>query len=374
MKEAVPPPSLKGITDTNDDPKHCAVCFQPFPDGLYTKTSSTKICCGKRACLECTLSGRVFVNFGDGRSRCLLCGDITIGGGIGRLKKHAKKGKPWAQFALGLYFSSGRAVTQSHFEALRWFRKAASLGHPQANLALSEAYLGGEGCTRDLDEARRYAEFAVTLDSFMRKAADDVLFSVGAEYFKSDAEDKAKELLTILAEGGHGTAQLALGRIILWDEDYECARHWFIEAMLQGNLPEELYYFACLYASFSCIMVGQECEARFWFRFVSTRDGMIGVLQPLDAKRYEAVRRDLRNLRTSCLVCEATLDGATRKLCKGCKTYCYCSRECQKFHWNMRGEGCHRNECLEVMTLSRRMSSQVKNTATRSGEIYGIFR
>mmetsp|Transcript_33641 Transcript_33641/g.73784 ORF Transcript_33641/g.73784 Transcript_33641/m.73784 type:complete len:366 (-) Transcript_33641:1059-2156(-) len=357
-------PSLKGITNANDDPKLCAVCSQPFPDGLYGEVSRMNLCCGKRACLECASSGR-FLDRSVSRDRCLLCGFTkTGGGGMGTLKKHAKKGKPWAQVNLGHCFSSGDYVPQSHFEAVRWFRKAASKGHPQANLALSAAYLGGEGCTRDLDEARRYADLALALDSSLMKPVADALFSVGTEYFNSGAKDKANLLLSFLAEGGHGKAQLALGRILFWDEDYERARHWFVEATLQGNLPEEQNFFACLYASFSCIMVGQECEARFWFRFVSTREGMVRVLEPWNAKRYEAVRLQLRILRMSCVVCAAALDGTTRKLCKGCKTYCYCSRECQERHWNLPGGGGHRAECLGVSELNRRMK-KLKNT-TRS--------
>jgi len=356
MKEKAAAPSLKGITDTNDDPKLCAVCFQPFPDGLFTKISRINACCGKRACVACTDSGRFF---NSDVGRCHLCGVTKTGTPIGMVKKHAKKGKPWAQFLLGSYFSVGMSVTQSHFEAVRWYRKAASLGHPQANLALSEAYLGGRGCSRDLDEARRYAEVAMTLDSSMRKVADHVLLLVGIAYFKSDAEDKAKELLTILAEGDQVEAQLTLGDICFREEDYGGAKHWLLEAALQDSPPEEHYGSALLGAVNCCAMLGLHCEERFWFRVISNW-ARANVLEPSDAKRYEAAHKHLRKLRAFCRGCAVALDGPTRKLCKGCKTYCYCSRECQELHWNMPGGHGHRAECLGVSELNRKMRHRKK--------------
>ena len=349
-------PSLKGINSTNDDPKLCAVCSQPFQYGLEAQMSRINLCCGKRACPECADSGRFRDRSVD---RCLLCGDTSTGNGVGRLKKQAKKGKPWAQFVLGSSFSTGKSVTRSDFEAVRWFRKAASQGHPEANLSLSVFHLWGRGCTRDLDEAHRYAELAVTLDSSMKGPVVELLVAVGMEYFDSGEEDKGKEILTllaILADGGGGKALFKLGAAFYDCQDYENARHWFVEAALQDNQPAKQHYDACLYALSSCGMLRLECEKRFWFRAVS-KWVRANVLGPKEAMCHESVRRDLRNLRSSCVVCEASLDGATRKLCKGCKTYCYCSRECQELHWNMPGGDGHRAECLGVSELNKRMKT-----------------
>ena len=43
------------------------------------------------------------------------------------MKKNAKKGFAWAQHLLGQSFYHGDGVTISHYDAVRWYRKAAAL-------------------------------------------------------------------------------------------------------------------------------------------------------------------------------------------------------------------------------------------------------
>jgi hypothetical protein len=72
-------------------------------------------------------------------------------------------------------------------------------------------------------------------------------------------------------------------------------------------------------------------------------------------------RTGLRKIRNKCGGCGAILEGDMRKKCGGCKTFCYCSRECQKLHWNRSKNG-HRDECKEVMELKRKVKDARKES------------
>ena len=74
----------------------------------------------------------------------------------------------------------------------------------------------------------------------------------------------------------------------------------------------------------------------------------------------DQIRTELREIRDSCGGCGAALEGDTRQYCRGCKAFCYCSRECQKMHWN-RADGGHRAECKEAQDQACKIMEAIKS-------------
>ena len=125
---------LKGIVSTNDDPTRCAECSAYIVDRGKALLNN---CCGKSVCFQC---------WPHSDPPCPLChssGDSRVS--IGRLKKHAKSGRPWAQFALGICYQRGVRVKQSAVECRRWYEKAAKQNHPDAVFNIANLYMRGLG-------------------------------------------------------------------------------------------------------------------------------------------------------------------------------------------------------------------------------------
>jgi TPR repeat protein len=59
------------------------------------------------------------------------------------------EGNVYAQFNLGLLYSSGQGLPQDHAQALIWFRKAADQGDARAQVYLGGMYRVGRGVRQD---------------------------------------------------------------------------------------------------------------------------------------------------------------------------------------------------------------------------------
>ncbi len=70
-----------------------------------------------------------------------------------RIRSKAENGDAKAQFALGVMYETGTAVSASVAEALKWYKKAAFQGIAEAQLVLGLKYLAGQGVVRNDNEA-----------------------------------------------------------------------------------------------------------------------------------------------------------------------------------------------------------------------------
>ena len=326
--------SLKGVVNTNDDFLRCATCPQ-----LFQGDEIMFLCCGKEICGECDEAG---AGYDEGADHCLFCNATGNIGRIGLNKKQAKRGHAWAQYELGSRYDFGRdGVTKSAFEAVRWYRKAASQDHPVALLALSHHLRRGTGCTRNLLEANVFLEKALTTGCL----SSEHLAHVGTAFYSLRRYEEAINILLPLAESGMSKACKFLGNAYYRSEAYNEALTWYIEAYSQG----EKRAFVAYGAMACCWKLDRFAEAKFWTTFPDLT-ACTGV--NIFGKSLPNVQSSLRALRQTCKVCGVSLNTDTRKLCKGCKAYCYCSRDCQKVHWN-RSEDGHREECKKVMEMKK---------------------
>ena len=72
------------------------------------------------------------------------------------IKESAQKGDVYAQYDLGLMYSSGDGVKQDYKEAFKWWRKAAEQGYAEAQYNLALCYDNGEGVSKSKTEAVRW--------------------------------------------------------------------------------------------------------------------------------------------------------------------------------------------------------------------------
>ena len=280
----------------------------------------------------------------------------------GTVKKHSKRGYAWAQSLLARSYEYGNdGVTESIFEALRWHRKAAALGHPFSTTTVAMYYTLGSGCGQDLVKGEELSLRARELDPRCTDLANGTLFIIGMEYDELDNLEEAERILRPLADGGDPEACYRLALALVGNED---ALKYYHMAITHDKTSSTTRFESCHLAMCCCMDLEQWPQARFLMRAVSAPQGDFS---PSDNDEYcETLERQivktnnvLREIRQSCTECGTSLDISNRKLCKQCKTYCYCSRKCQKRHWN-RKEGGHRNECMEVLGLKEKMQGVMK--------------
>lgn len=346
------PSVLRGIVSTNHDPGKCVVCSKSvtLESGEYT----WQRCCGKTLCLDCG-GANTAAYYTDllGASRCSFC-NVTVSKAFSVEKNEAHLGKPWAQYSY--------AYEQVSKEYACWWReKAAKQGHPWACLEMAKSYLGGkDGCSRDLQTAKLYAEKAKALYSGVGLSADRLLLDIAADCIKEQAVERATAILTDITNESNITSRTSRDYFLCYKAStllydlgkYRLAAMMCTDAFCLGQVRSAAHASAAYLASkdyaLCKLWLSVACQTENSCMICHPEEEKLeGMLRAYFKSDRDGIRSELRNARDSCGGCGAALEGDMRKYCRGCKAYCYCSRDCQKMHWNHK-EDSHRDECKEA--------------------------
>ena len=287
------PHPLKGVINLNDDPNRCARCYAELQERQGVEANGLEICAecdGEKkddCCVQCRMGRQSFLS-------------------VRRLAK--KSGSPWAQYLLGLDFKNN-IKSQSSYEAVRWFRKAAAQGHPGAMLELSKHYRCGKGCGEDFSKAKECAERALQYEEwFGEESNPKIELSRLASDIYEENREVAEAILLPLAEEGIKEAQLWSTHLYWHYDDPAEALRWAHAAAQGGYLATPCMLMKC------CYELNRLAESRLWLS-ISTKNKP-GACECDAMLLCREVTTDLRKF---CWTCEAQLDSATRKLCGGCR-------------------------------------------------------
>ena len=317
------------------------------------------------ACSKCISSGNP--------DPCVLCNGNPYS--LKALKKHAKRGRAWAQFALARRYETGNALTQSYENSRLWYTKAARQNHPDALYNLGCLYKEGVvGGRVDLAKGRDFIRSA--MDIYNRSGDEGSLVSIARYYLTDcviDEQDGIKQALDILiplagTDPKTSTAPIdgrfQLAYALFSKGDFQASYSWYCSTVLASVASEMCtcvhVWAPSIYNAMLCcgeITLDLKAQRKLWARLAQKES----ISVELDAnERLErtqkiiSVLRDLRQLRDTCGGCGVAFEGKERKFCRGCKTFCYCSRECQKMHWNRKKNG-HREDCKGATKLKKKL-------------------
>ena len=359
LETVQPPPSLKGIVSTNDDPGKCAMCLSPAGLGFSSvganfvpEWAACHLCCGKRVCRACDEHNFGFALDLLGGHRCTFC-NAKVGDEV--LVK-ASSGTPWAQYFNGLSFC---VFGDSPNQAFDYMVKAASQGHPEAVLMLCELCRGQFGHPRDLMAAQIFAKKARSFHPDLRLNSNMRLLNIAKEYLEDGAVEEVMGILSDVAKETDPNAldgELCKGVAVFAYriQQYQFSGEMFARAFYHGIIQSAFHASDCYtrteHYALCKLWLSVACKTSSDFRCFMMK-GDDGTIVPLSwsffKPRRDAIRSELREIRDSCGGCGTALEGDMRKYCRGCKAFCYCGRDCQKMHWN-RADGGHRAECKEA--------------------------
>ena len=321
------------------------------------------LCCGTWTCLQCfsptsdstvSAAGCPFCSFPKSSETEVFA----------RMKKWAKKGYAWGQYALGSAYHRGTSVKPSNSDAFRWFSKASKKNHPEAHWLLGIMFTEGHGSAADLAKAHHHLKSAMSFGvEVLGEDCRANLIDLAKRYMGVDAT-VAKSILDQLIDTSRGDglsdsdALLCRGNLFIKDGDCSMASCMFRGAFLNGmkhglDVTASAMSSSSVCAFMCACQLGFVAQAAFWMRRITISSICIDSRRE-SVGRLVSFRRGLREQRDICGGCGIEFEGKERKFCRGCRAYCYCSRECQKTHWNRKNDG-HREDCKGLMELKQKV-------------------
>lgn len=266
-------------------------------------------------------------------------------------------------------------------ESRRWYEKAAKQNHPDAVYNIGSLYMKGRGCDVDLSKARAFFQRAMELDGGVSRLHQEAvgLVAVAGLYLNSNLEDRSERALSILLpltgtdpdnSDASVAARFRVGYVRYEEGNLQSAYGWYCSVvatvtsvpLTEGRNQDGAAFNAML----CCSQLGMHAQLRFWARLAKKRS-ISGDLDLSDRlgriENIVHVFRELRLLRDTCGGCGVEFEGKERKFCRGCRAVCYCSRDCQKMHWNRKKDN-HREDCKAATELKRKLKEARKKAAT----------
>ena len=181
-----------------------------------------------------------------------------------------------------------------------------------------------------------------------------MIILAGKHYNNGDL-DQRDDLLETLLRGSPKTlpadTQYRLGGTLLLAGNRISAENIFLSSAMNGHVLSA--WNLQVFCSEKSLLAKQ----KVWIGHVKKNIALLPKSQSYNFRvAIEKAKKKFRELRGACASCGAFLNRSTRKLCGGCHTCCYCSRQCQKQHWNNRDCG-HRTECIETQKLIESVKS-----------------
>ncbi|KAL7547406.1 hypothetical protein ACHAWF_010716 [Thalassiosira exigua] len=264
------------------------------------------------------------------------------------IKQHAKKGKPWAQSALGDFCKLGtHGMPVNHQKSFRWYTLAAEQKFPQAMCAVSRIYRSGGiggGIVEQSDEK---------FFTLAKEAADlgnaDAQGDVAAYYFGKNNITQSILYMTLAASQGDVGQMTKLGYFYFLGEygmkkSMILSKHYLGQSASKGDV--DAYYFLAR-SLFNLTkhayegrvsLPGHSCipKVLYWARKAELEG------QDMD-DAAELVSTLERQTWSQCEYCIKSASSVSQplKACSKCKAVRYCSKECQVQHWK---EG-HKIDC-----------------------------